>query len=110
MPLLKKGQWVKIKNHETFGIVIGERVGDRELPETERSYKIHVDEQTLFQHPSNLEVVEEPTPEVVSLRERCQRFNELAVKFLASNPPYDQDLVGALAESLKELGFMRQRK
>jgi hypothetical protein len=107
MPL-EKGQWVKIKKHETFGIVIGERVGDRDLSETERSYKIHVDEQTLYRHPSDVEVVEVPTAERVVLSERYARFNEAAAKLLASNPPYDQGLVKAVAESLRELGFLRK--
>ena len=65
MPL-EKSQWVKIKNHEAFGTVIGQRVGDRELPEAERTYQIHVDEETLYRHPSDVEVIEEPTPEHIS--------------------------------------------
>jgi hypothetical protein len=109
MPL-KKGTWVKLKGHETFGIVVEQRRGDAELPEPERSYKIYVEEQTLYYPSSRFEVVEEPTPERVSLREKHERFQKLAAKFLASpGPPYDQALVKALAESLTELGFMKKR-
>jgi hypothetical protein len=109
MPL-KKGTWVKLKGHETFGIIVEQRRGDAELPEPERSYKIHVEEQTLYYPPSQFEVVEEPTPERVSLREKHERFHDIAAKFLASpGPPYNQNLVKALAESLTELGFMKKR-
>jgi hypothetical protein len=44
MPL-KKGTWVKLKGHETFGTIVEQRRGDAQLPEQERSYKIHVEEQ-----------------------------------------------------------------
>ena len=109
MPL-KKGTWVKLKGHETFGIVVEQSRGDAELPEPERSYKIQVEEQTLYYPPSRFEVVEEPTPERVSLRQNHEQFQELAAKFLASpGPPYDQSLVKALAESLAKLGFMKKR-
>jgi hypothetical protein len=109
MPL-KKGTWVKLKGHETFGTIVEQRSGDAELPEQERSCKIHVEEQTLYYPPSRFEVVEEPMPERVSLREKHERFREIAAKFLASpGPPYDQSLVKALAESLTELGFMKKR-
>ena len=109
MPL-KKGTWVKLKGHETFGIIVEQRKGDVELPEPERSYKIHVEEQTLYYPPSRFEVVEASTPERISLREKHERFQEIAAKFLASpGPPYDQNLVKAVAESLTELGFMKKR-
>jgi hypothetical protein len=58
---LKKGTWVKLKGHETFGVIVEQRQGDAELPEPERSYKIHVEEETLYYQPSHFEVVE-PTP------------------------------------------------
>lgn len=108
MPL-KKGTWVKLKRHETFGIIVEQRKGDAELPEPERSYKIYVEEQTLYYPPSRFEVVEESTPERISLREKHERFREIAAKFLASpGPPYDQNIIKALAESLTELGFMKK--
>jgi hypothetical protein len=109
MPL-KKGTWVKLTGHETFGVIIEQRRGDAELPEPERSYKIHVEDQTLYYPPSRFEVVNEPTPECVSLKEKHVRFQEIAAKFLASpGPPCDQSQVKALAESLTELGFMKKR-
>jgi hypothetical protein len=109
MPL-KKGTWVKLIGHETFGIVVEQRRGDAELPEPERSYKIHVEEKTLYYPASRFEVIEEPTPERVSLREKHERFQDIAAKFLASpDPPFDQNLVKALAESLTELGFVKKR-
>jgi hypothetical protein len=108
MPL-KKGTWVKLKGYDTHGVIVEQHRGDAELPEPERSYKIYVEEQTLYYPPSRFEVVDEPTRERVSLREKHERFQEAAEKFLASpGPPYDQAIVKALAESLTELGFMKR--
>lgn len=106
MPV-KKGTWVKLKGHETFGIIVEQRKGDAELLEPERSYKIQVEASTVYYPPSRFEVIEEPTSERVSLREKHERFEEAAAKFLAS--PDDQTLVRALAASLTELGFMKKR-
>ena len=100
---------MKIKNHEAFGTVIGQRVGDRELPEAERTYQIHVDEETLYRHPSDVEVIEEPTPEHISRYERHERFMAAVATLLASKPPYDQNIVKVLCEHMKDLGFMRRR-
>ncbi len=43
MPL-KKGTWVKLTKHEIYGTIVEQSKGDAELPEHERSYKIHVEE------------------------------------------------------------------
>jgi hypothetical protein len=43
--VLKKGQWVKIKNFETYGTIVRQRRGDAELPEPERSYENHMPRQ-----------------------------------------------------------------
>jgi len=102
MPL-KKGTWVKLKGHETFGIIVEQRKGDAELPEPERSYKIHVEEETLYYPPSDFEVVEEPTPERVTLAERHARFNDAAQKYASSpNPANTQNLIKAM----EDVGFI----
>jgi|ERR1700730_11156266 len=103
MPL-KKGQWVKIKNHETYGTIVEQRRGDAELPEPERSYKIHVEEQTLYYPPSHFEVVSEPTPERVSVAERHVRINEAAEKYMASPNPANTT---ALLKALEEAGYVK---
>ena len=97
MPL-KKGTWVKLKEHETFGIIVEQRKGDAELPEPERSYKIHVEEQTLYYPPSRFEVVEESTPERVSLRERHEHFRKSPRSSCFSWSALRPELIKALAD------------
>ena len=106
---LKKGTWVKVLGHETYGTIVEQRKGDMKLPDSERSYKIHVEEEILYYPPSRFEVVGEPEPERVSLRELHERFREAAAKLLASpGPPYDKNLVKTLAETMRELGFVKR--
>ena len=103
--LLKKGTWVRIKDRETYGTIVEQRKGDAELPEPERSYKIHVEEQILYCPPSHFEVVQEPTPERVALGERYARLNDTAEKYASSpNPANSEKLLKALAD----LGFIKK--
>ena len=58
MPL-KDGQSVLIKRF-LVGIVLEERPGDKELPQEQRHYMVHVPEGTFVFSPSDLEPLEEP--------------------------------------------------
>jgi hypothetical protein len=101
---LKKGAAVKIT---TVGTIVGYRRGDKELPESERSYQIHVAEETLYLPPSHFEVLPDaPTPERVLLAERYARLNDAAEKYASSpNPANNESLLKALAE----VGLIKKR-
>jgi hypothetical protein len=101
MPL-KKGQWVKLKNHETYGTIVEQRRGDADLPEAERSYKIDIEHRTVYYPPSHFEVVE-PEPEQLSLKEQAEHVSVLATRLLDSNPPYDPALVKELLDAWSNL-------
>jgi len=73
----KNGQWLKLKNHDTVGIIIEQRRRDAELPD--RSYRIHIDEQTLLYPPSRFELLPDPPiPENVVRKERWERLAEVS--------------------------------
>jgi len=103
---LKKGTSVKITGRETIGTIVGHRRGDKDLPEPERSYEIHVEEETLYFPPSHFEVLPDPpTPERVALAERYARLNDAAEKYTSSpNPANSENLIKALAE----VGFIKK--
>jgi hypothetical protein len=104
MPL-KNGQWVKLKNHATYGTVVEQRLGNSDLPGAEKFYKIHVEqlERTLFYPESDLEVSAEPPPEQLSFKEQNERYVALANQLLESNPPYDPVRVKELLDAWKNL-------
>jgi len=105
--LLKKGQWVRVKGHETIGQIVEQRKGDAKLPEPERSYKINVEEQTLYYPPSHLELLPDPpTPDHVVRRERLERLTEAARKFLDSPTPQNGE---GLNKVLSDYGFMKKQ-
>ena len=103
---LKKGTWVKLTKHELYGTIVEQRQGDSEVPEPERSYKIHVEEKPfLYYPPSHFEVVAETTPERVALAERHVRLNDAAEKYASSpNPANSQNLIKAL----EDVGFIKK--
>lgn len=102
---LKKGTWVKVTGREVLGSIVGYRAGDMHLPERERNYEIHVEQETLYFPPSRFEVVQEPPPERVALKERWERVADACRKFMESPSTANTQ---TLAEALSDVGLMKR--
>jgi hypothetical protein len=105
---LKEGQQVLIKNPRSLvGTVLRERPGDRDLPEGERRYMVHIPGGDYFYLPSDLEPVEEssntPVKYGAEWSAELARWVDAGQRWLADNN--DRAAWDEFSESGSKLGF-----
>jgi len=112
----KEGQEVLIKNpHSIVGVIVRERPGDRDLPQEERRYIVHIPEQDrdLIYSPTDLEAIEQPqaqspstkpTPYSPAWTTQVEKFIVAGQRWMANND--DHDAMKEFVEAGRKLNFI----